>query len=487
MTRFKWLAAVLALGMLAAACGRDDDDDAAAPETTAAAPETTAAAPETTTAPAPGGDTTTTGAEATTTAAPADPCDGVALEATEIGVSEDTITILVMADVGSPLAPGLFQGSIDGVKAWAEYTNANGGLACRQVEVVEADSQLNPTETTNGYLKACDEALAMVGSTALFVTEVVDATTCPDQAGEPTGIPDIAERAVSAAHQCAPTTFSMSGIGGSCPFAGNAPRDYTLNMGFHQYMQELAGEPLHGVVLIPADLPSTIESTMPTAQLLTEMGVTLDGRFGVSGRADQATYAPYVLTMAQAESNYAVTISNDQSMIKWRNEALVQGVDVPYWTCSLACYTEAFLEAGEIVEGTYLWMSFLPFEEADTNEELGHYVDTVDEPVSWGAGAWSAGALLKQVVDDIVAADGPNAITRSAVLEGLRATETFDANGWFGTLDFVNRVPSGCFVVLQAQGGEFVRVHPEERGTLDCEADNLASLEGYDSAAEFVN
>ena len=61
-------------------------------------------------------------------------CRGIRLVGTDIGVTEDTITVLVMADVGSPLAPGLSQGSIDAVRAWAGKLNSEGGLACRRIE-----------------------------------------------------------------------------------------------------------------------------------------------------------------------------------------------------------------------------------------------------------------------------------------------------------------------------------------------------------------
>ena len=47
----------------------------------------------------------------------------------EIGVTADTIRIAVIADVDNAARPGLFQGSVDGVNAFAKFVNANGGLA----------------------------------------------------------------------------------------------------------------------------------------------------------------------------------------------------------------------------------------------------------------------------------------------------------------------------------------------------------------------
>ena len=79
----------------------------------------------------------TSSAPATTTTS--DVCSTTTATATEVGVSPTTITVSVIAETGSSLRPGLFQGSVDAVNAWAEYINANGGLACRQIVVKALD------------------------------------------------------------------------------------------------------------------------------------------------------------------------------------------------------------------------------------------------------------------------------------------------------------------------------------------------------------
>ena len=56
-----------------------------------------------------------------------------------------------------------------------------------------------------------------------------------------------------------------------------------------------------------------------------------------------------------------------------------------------------FLTTGAAdVEGTYVWMSFIPFEEADLNPEASAYVKGVgaDKADSFGAQAWQAGTLI---------------------------------------------------------------------------------------------
>src|SRR3954463_963632 len=113
-----------------------------------------------------GGLTTTTPAPSETTS---DVCKTTALTASEVGVTPKTITVSVIADTGSSLRPGVFQGSVDAVKAWADYINATGGLACRQVVVKALDSKLSSDDAANSITTACGNSFALVGTTALFI------------------------------------------------------------------------------------------------------------------------------------------------------------------------------------------------------------------------------------------------------------------------------------------------------------------------------
>jgi hypothetical protein len=128
-------------------------------------------------------------------------------------------------------------------------------------------------------------------------------------------------------------------------------------------------------------------------------------------------------------------------------------------------------------------MQFLPFEEAGQNKELKAYIDSVgaNKVDSFGANAWQAAATFKQVIDGIVKADGPNGITRKAVLAGLKSIGEVDANGWMGKKDLKGLSP--CFLVMQIKGGKFVRVYPAKAGTMDCDPANLATVT-LDPAAE---
>ena len=441
MKRHRWLYLLVALGLLAAACGRSSNDNA-------------------------GGEDQSTPTSAATNAK----CEGVTLEATDTGVTADSITIQVMADTGSPLAPGLFQGNVDAVVAFAKYINANGGLGCRDLKVETWDSKLTPDEAKNGQINACQTALAMVGGNSLFNPDVSEMQTCPNKAGDPIGIPDIAALANDVNEQCALNAFIIQGISETCPADGKPPtgeRQFSAFIGPQKYYDTI--EPnLVGLFLVPGDLPTTVQSATFLIAAQQDAGVDWIGKVKVSGRDEQSAYTPRVQLARNENANYVYDGSNDVAMINMRREAAAQGLDnVKIWGCSLACYTDKFKAAGADVEGTYAWMQFLPFEDKGSNQELDNYLGAIGTPDSFGAQAWMSAVLLQDAVNKIVDTDGPNAITRAKLLEVLNGIDSFDAHGWMGPKD-----PKGgfsdCQVIVQIKSGQFERVTPAEKGQLDC-------------------
>jgi ABC-type branched-subunit amino acid transport system substrate-binding protein len=495
------------LALVATACGRGDDSGsdtttaATAAATTVAATDAATTAPEATTATTAGEAEATTEAPTTTVAGTPEgyaktaadieeQCKSEPLEATDVGVSESEITIEVMADTGSPLAPGLFQGNIDAIKAFGDYINANGGIGCRKLVVRTWDSKLDPTESKNGLIDSCANAVAMVGNNSLFNPDVSAMTGCVDKAGAATGLPNIAALANDVTELCGATTYVIQAQAESCPVNVGQPRDFKVFVGNTNKLLELNPGGLHGVFMIPGDLPTTRQSAVSLIAGQELAGVVYDGKVLVSGRDEQAAYTPRVQILKENNGNYVYDGSNDVAMIKMQKETQAQGLDPKsiVWSCSLACYTKNMREqGGDTAEGTYVWMQFLPFEEADTNAAMQNYVDTIgaDNVVSWGAQAWQAGIAFQQVVNQIVADQGPNAITRANILAGLNGLTDFTADGWAGAKSLHDM--SDCYLLMQLQGGKFVRVWPEERGTLDCDAANInnVTVEPVSAAAAF--
>src|SRR5437899_4284546 len=231
MHRSRWAIVLVALALLAGACSRSSKTDAASTATTAA--DTTSACKST-------------------------------LQATDVGVTAGDITIQVMADVGSPLSPGLFQGNVDAVNAFAKYWNAHGGIGCRQVKVIVWDSKLDASASKDGLINACRTSFAMVGDNALFNPDVAPITECADKAGVVTGVPDIAALANDIHEMCAKTLYTVQALSYTCP-ARTGVQPITAMAGVAKWFVDSAskGEKLHGLFLVPGDLPTTVQSATP--------------------------------------------------------------------------------------------------------------------------------------------------------------------------------------------------------------------------------
>jgi ABC-type branched-subunit amino acid transport system substrate-binding protein len=415
----------------------------------------------------------------TTTSAIAGACKHATLTSPDVGVTASTITVTVMADVGSPLSPGLFQGSVDAVKAWAQYVNAGGGLACRQVVVKTVDSQLNADEAKNGIITACRNSLVLVGTTALFLDDMRPAQSCPDKTGAATGIPDLPALQTEPAEQCADISFSVVQQGTSCPYSGSGVRRYREATSEIAWFKAHVTTDLHGVFVLASDLPSTITASTPVFAAIEKNGVKLDKQFGVSALATQSQYTPVVAAIKAAKATWVISGLDSPGLVKLRKEAALQGVNtVKVWTCVQACYTPAFLtQAGPAAAGQYVYLSFLPFEDQGTNAMLDTFLKYDKKPDSFGVEAFASGLLFQKVVDDIVTKSGPNAITRSAIIAELRTVHAFDAGGLIATIDIANRQASPCTIVMHAQQGKWVQVDPAKKGTFDCnEPDGITEL-----------
>ena len=408
----------------------------------------------------------------------------MALQATDVGITPTDIAVEVMADVGSPLAPGLFQGNIDAITAFAAWVNAHGGIACRQLKVRTWDSKISASETKNGLIDACTNAFALLGDNSLFNSDVSPMTNCADRNGQPTGLPDVAGLVNTIAEQCAPTAFVIQSRPEHCG-ATQGPRPETIFVGANKWwLKQSPG--LHGLYLVAGDLPETTASGAIAVAFGAHDGIVWDATPKVSGADAQTAYTPRVQQAKSRGSTLVSDGSNDIAMIRMRKEPSIQGLNtVKVWACGINCYTNAFIpEGGADVEGTYVYLQFLPFEEANLNAADQAFVSALGSKVtSWGAQAWQAGLAFQQAVDTVVAKDGPNGVTRASVLSALRAITTFSAGGWIGATPLRAGEVSPCFVMTQVKGGKFVRVYPTKPGTMDCSPANVETLT-LDPAAE---
>jgi hypothetical protein len=312
--------------------------------------------------------------------------------------------------------------------------------------------------------------LAVGGGYELFDANVDTMATCPDRAGAPTGLPDVPVVIGEPSHATNPTTF---GIIPSHIISGSP------DVGPIQYLIEQFG-PLHGILATGNDLPAALALNTMSFDAAEATGIGVDQRFELSEREENLD--PLTQALIDADANFAQSGLTVNFMVRWRQNAAQLAPDLPVtWFCSSQCYDPNLFAAGqEVVEGQYVSTLALPFEEADINPVLADYLRIAEEgdykTDSLGFQAFIAGLALGDVIQAIADEQGPNAITRTAVLEGLSQLNDYEAHGLMGPTDIGDRQNSGCTVLLQAQGGAFVRVFPEEPGTFNCEEDNRVQV-----------
>jgi hypothetical protein len=400
-------------------------------------------------------------------------------KATDVGITDKEIHIAVIADVDNPIVPNLFKSSKDAVEGVAKYLNSKaggGGLAGRKVVVDFYDSKLNANATTNAEIQACENDVAMVGTSAVSLASVDNMRNCKDSTGAVTGLPDIPFVTTALVQQCSDQSFPIAPPQVDCATQNDHPQTFHANVSRGLFYNQKYGKgKLHGVYVFGNDSKSARDSSFVSLGALRDIGIKSDKDFDVSGFANQSAYTPVIQEMKNSGSNYgqAVTAS---AMVLMRKEATLQGLtSVKVWDCGVGCYDKKnFLDAGGAdVEDQYVDTLFLPFySKADqkANKMTGNYVKYTgtDKIASFGAYAWAAGIAFRDAVNAQVKAGGVNSVTRKTIFQQLNKINKFDADGMFAPIDLAGRGISNCSVTMQVKNGDYVRVSPTKPGTFKC-------------------
>jgi ABC-type branched-subunit amino acid transport system substrate-binding protein len=395
----------------------------------------------------------------------------------EVGVTAKTIKVAVIADVDNSFAPGVLQGIVDGVQGWAKYANANGGVGGRKIQVDFIDSHLNPNDTRNAIIKACSEDYALVGTGALLLQTPDDITSCADSAGKATGIPDMAALVTNPQEGCAPTGYAITPPAVECDTLDKSPQTYRTNNGDSKYLLK-NNKGLHGSFVLASDSPSVAKTSKVLYKGAQAAGIKQDSSWNVTANSPQSQYTPIIQAMKNDSSNYGLSLQAVTGVVSERQEAQLQGLTDPkiVWQCTLACYQDdAVIKAGSVMDGEYMALTFLPFDEGSANPMTKNFVKYVGKDKLNGFASWgfTSGLLFEQAAKDVVSKDGKDGLTRANLLAALANIHDFNASGMVGTTDIGNKVGTSCFMLDQFKSGKFVRIYPTKKGTFDCNKSNV--------------
>ena len=270
-----------------------------------------------------------------------------------------------------------------------------------------------------------------------------------------------------------------------CNTMNTSPQTYQVNQGAFTYLLKHHG-PLHGAMVYT----NSTKSGAIAGQVLIEgplhAGVKSDKTTGVGGQAQQSEFTPIIQQMKQNGSNFAYTVTSAAGAVELLSEAQLQGLTDPniLWTCTTACYDNTVTTNAGVMNGLYVSMTFLPFEEARANRGVANFVKYVrpDKVNGFAVYGWSATLAFAEAARAAAKQSGNNGLTRAALLNGAKTLTAFDAGGLLGTTDIADKKQTACTAVVQLQKGKWVRLYPKKQGTFDC-----ASKNHVEFPADFAN
>jgi len=386
----------------------------------------------------------------------------------------------MIADVDTAVAPGLFQKSVNAVKAWADIVNASGGLAGRKVVVDFCDSKLDPNATANCVINACQNDFALVGTSADALEDISDIDGCKNAAGKAIGIPDLAAFGFPPL-ACDPDTYLIAGLSTYCATAKDNPQTYTVPVGDYRYFTS-QDKGLHGIWLYDSDVPTFKITQTPDFQAGSNLGIKQDGQgfYAVSGEVPQSALTPYTQVLKASGSTFAYDDTTTANMVLLRREAQLQGINsVKIWECNSGCYDPSFYQqGGSAVNGTYVSLLELPYlSDYKDNPTLAKLITQLGGVNNFNNNALNSyvmALLFQDAVQKAVANGGT--LTRASLFTALNDEHSFNADGIIGTTDVGKHTPSDCDVIAQLQNGVWQRVYPSKPGTFDCNSANLVQI-----------
>lgn len=387
----------------------------------------------------------------------------------EPGLTEELIRIGVVADIDTGDVTGAIgQSAFEAVTAWAAAVNSLGGLAGRQVEVVALDAAF--FNHADAMSQACaGDLFALVGSTALFDSDGLETLLSPG-----CRLPDFPAEANSQERLDSPLTF-----------VSNPATGRRFNRGWARYWADRQPDAVARAATLLPELPPFIVSGERLVEAASASGFTFVAQPQVPFDSD---FTAEVAALAEADIGAVTWAADGQRFIE-----LLKAMDEAELTptildCGQACYSAAWLqEAGDLSNGVTVWLPNLPLEELNESSELTRYVFWLQsvvpaaQPTAAGVNAWAAALLFEESVrratGEGTSRFEPGSLTRAGVVEAAAGITDWDANGIHGPTNPGIGEPSPCFVIMQVRRGSWERVHPARRGAMDCEPENLYTLQ----------
>lgn len=371
------------------------------------------------------------------------PCGpGDASGATDIGVTDDAITVITYDDHEAALQPGVNKGVGETMAAFEKWCNDQGGINGRPINVEFKSTVLNRYQPV--VIEACTTAFAMVGGINVF-----------DQAGAQDhvncGLPNVPAAAVSPEQTMADLTFQ--------PLPNPVDR-YLVGPGM--WIQDTYPEVVDKAAMMALKTGTTELQASRHIQAYESIGYTFV--YDSEVQIGSPNLTPFVIGLRDAGAEYLAFSSTYEQLIPFQKAMADQGYKPTVFELEANYYNQNYpARAAGDAEGAFVRLTGWPAEEADENPAMAQYLEALyaavpdAQPELLGIQSWSAALLWAQAVKEL----GSN-VTRAGLVEKLEATTEWTGGGLHGQSNPGENIPAPCFIMMQIQGDSFVRVFPLE-------------------------
>lgn len=361
--------------------------------------------------------------------------------ASDVGVTESSITLGQVSTISGPI-PGIGQTAVNGVRAYLEYLNQTAGGVCgRRLNLIVADDRLDAGVNRSETARLLQQAFALVGGWA--VTDDGGASSL-----QGTNVPDVGI-AISNVRAGIPNNFSTN------PIEEGTSGSRTVLQYFVDAYDVRTAAVVWGAQVTARN------RAMEFIADLEMLGVDVHVRREAA--ITETNYVPIAQDIENHRSDLVLTTLEITGISRLAQAFQQVGYlpRVPYYGAQ--SYGDRFLaQAGAAANGALIGITHPILEEAATNpqvalfEEWYRRVNPGAEIDFFAFQGWVAAAMLT----DALLAAGPSP-TRDGVLEVLRTYTSYDAHGFVAPVDPAGKHGSPCFMVVTVRDNRWQRVFPD--------------------------
>jgi ABC-type branched-subunit amino acid transport system substrate-binding protein len=368
--------------------------------------------------------------------------------ATDTGVTATTITVGNVSDLGGPV-PGLFQGGPAGTQAYINYVNSQGGICGRKLKLVTSDDSLECNQNEADYQNLENSVFAFVGGWSL------DDSCGAQILSHHTPIP-VVQQALSIQFQALPGTYGVD------------PLKAGAQTGYFDYFKQKFPDAISSVGTLVGNQPSAVQSWQYYKQVMEGLGykVTYEDDFPPA----QSNFTADVIRMkAQGVKMVFIIAVNAPDLAAFSQEAAQQGWKPELFVAPIGYFGQYISDSGgaSAVNGQYIPVVQARFlgEDASTVPEVGLFDQWMKSTApnigidQFADTSWANTALFVQALKMV----GPH-VTRAAVIAALSQIHSFSDNGMFPTVDVGSKTAANCYLLLQIQNGQYVKVDDPPTG-----------------------